>query len=138
MSRKLIRFATVFCTLLFVGVSGLFADTPRAEAGYWNDLVNGVKELGELPSDVKELKVNYQVTLDKLDEAQGTLEAYRKQNEELIERNKELAATVSALNEAQQIREANARKTRIMLLTGGALLAGYFILLRVVRLVLRR
>ncbi|MFD1177425.1 hypothetical protein ACFQ3W_14105 [Paenibacillus puldeungensis] len=138
MSRKLIRIVTVFCTILFVGVSGLFVGTPRAEAGYWNDLVNGVKELGELPSDVKELKVNYQVTLDKLDEAQGTLEAYRKQNEELIERNKELAATVSALNEAQQVREANARKTRIMLLTGGALLAGYFIILRVVRLVLRR
>lgn len=138
MSRKMIRIMTLFCTILFVSVSGLFAGTPHADAGYWNDLVNGVKELGELPADVKELKANYQVTLDKLDDAQGTLEAYRKQNEELIERNKELAATVSALNEAQQVREANARKTRVMLLTAGALLAGYFITLRVVRFVLRR
>lgn len=94
--------------------------------------------LSELPNDINEIKENYQVTLDKLEEAQGTLEAYRQQNEELMASNRELAATVSALTEAQEVRDAKARKTRIMLITGAALLAGYFILLRVIRVVLRR
>ncbi|MNC51164.1 hypothetical protein D3C75_1004450 [compost metagenome] len=76
--------------------------------------------------------------MDKLEETEGELESFRQQNVELMERNKELAATVSSLSEAQQIREANAKKTRIMLFTGLALFVGYFIMLRIVRLVLRR
>ncbi|RCX16172.1 hypothetical protein DFP94_11329 [Fontibacillus phaseoli] len=130
------------CALLVCGillVCGLvLPGQPRAYAGYFSDLYQGVKELSELPSEVNELKANYQMTQDKLAEAESTMEAYRQQNEALLEQNRELSASVAALTEAQQAREANARKTRILILTGVLLLAGYFILLRVIRLVLRR
>ncbi|MCA1292602.1 hypothetical protein LBW89_06185 [Paenibacillus sp. alder61] len=109
-----------------------------AHAGIFSDFYQGAKELSELPGEVNELKANYEMTLDKLSEAESTLESYREQNEALMEQNRELAASVTALTEAQQKREANARKTRILILTGIALLAGYFLLLRVIRLLLRR
>lgn len=122
-----------------------FGSANRANAGVWNDWVNGVKELSQLPAEVNELKADYAATADKLEEARGTLEetqstldAFRRQNEELIERNRELTATVAALTEAQQTRDANARKMRVMLFTAAGLFAGYFIVLRVIRLVLRR
>lgn len=135
MKQRMVYIVSVFfAAMLIAGTMG----ASRANAGYFDDFLKGVKVLSELPNDVNEIKENYQVTLDKLEEAQGTLEAYRQQNEELMASNKELAATVSALTEAQEIREANARKTRIMIITGAALLAGYFILLRVIRFVLRR
>ncbi|MNE42468.1 hypothetical protein D3C80_1365940 [compost metagenome] len=116
----------------------LFGGAKPAQAGYWNDLVNGVKELSQLPSEVNELKENYDATVDKLEETQGELENFRRQNEELMERNRELAATVSSLSEAQQIRDTNAQKTRVILLTGLGLFIGYFIMLRIIRLMLRR
>ncbi|AZK44872.1 hypothetical protein [Paenibacillus lentus] len=135
MKQRMIRIVSIiFTAMLVIG----FLGAPRAGAGYIDDFLKGVKVLSELPNEVNEIKENYQVTLDRLEEAQGTLEAYRQQNEELMASNKELAATVSALTEAQEIREANARKTRIMIITGVALLAGYFILLRVIRFVLRK
>lgn len=131
------RSQSLFILVPLVGVL-LFGGANRADAGYWNDLFDGVKELSQLPAEVHELKADYQLTLDKLEEAQGTLETFRQQNEELIERNQELAATVAALTEAQQIRDANARKTRILLFTALALFAGYFVVLRIVRVALRR
>ncbi|MNP67899.1 hypothetical protein D3C76_1637870 [compost metagenome] len=94
--------------------------------------------MSQLPSEVNELKENYDATLDKLEETQGELENFRRQNEELMERNRELAATVSSLSEAQQIRDTNAQKTRVILLTGLGLFIGYFIMLRIIRLMLRR
>ncbi|MGG4554921.1 hypothetical protein [Paenibacillus humicus] len=135
MKQGLVRIVSVVLAAVFF--AGLTCAS-RAEAGYFDDFFKGVKVLSELPNDINEIKENYQVTLDKLEEAQGTLEAYRQQNEELMASNRELAATVSALTEAQEVRDAKARKTRIMLITGAALLAGYFILLRVIRVVLRR
>ncbi|WP_334074726.1 hypothetical protein [Paenibacillus sp. A14] len=125
-----------------IGVSLIFGPflpgESRAHAGFFSDFYKGAKEISELPGEVNELKANYEMTQDKLAEAESTLEAYRAQNEALMEQNRELAASVTALTEAQQKREASARKTRILILTGVALLAGYFILLRVIRLLLRR
>ncbi|MNJ45667.1 hypothetical protein D3C77_407740 [compost metagenome] len=137
-NRRIGRIGIVSIVVAALLFGGLVCGATRADAGYFDDFLKGVKALSELPNDVNEIKANYQVTLDKLEEAQGTLEAYRQQNEELMASNKELAATVSALTEAQQVREANARKMRIMIITGVALLAGYFILLRVIRFVLRK
>ncbi|MEK5162228.1 hypothetical protein NYE69_07785 [Paenibacillus sp. FSL R5-0527] len=126
--------------LILVPLAGglLFGGGKPAEAGYWNDFWGGVNELSQLPSEVSELKADYQNALDKLDATQETLESFRWQNEELMARNRELAATVSALTEAQQIRDANARKIRVMVFAGLALFAGYFIVLRLIRLALRR
>ncbi|GJM72647.1 hypothetical protein HMSSN036_48630 [Paenibacillus macerans] len=99
--------------LILVPLAGglLFGGGKPAKAGYWNDFWGGVNELSQLPSEVSELKADYQNTLDKLNATQETLESFRRQNEELMARNRELAATVSALTEAQQIRDANARKS---------------------------
>lgn len=126
--------------LILVPLAGglLFGGGKPAEAGYWNDFWSGVNELSQLPSEVSELKADYQNTLDKLDATQETLESFRRQNEELMARNRELAATVSVLTEAQQIRDANARKIRVMAFAGLVLFAGYFVVLRLVRLALRR
>ncbi|GAA0134616.1 hypothetical protein YSY43_14560 [Paenibacillus sp. YSY-4.3] len=135
MKQGLMRIVSaVMAAVFFAGLT----NASYAEAGYFDDFFKGVKVLSELPNDINEIKENYQVTLDRLEEAQGTLEAYRQQNEELMASNKELAATVTALTEAQEIRDAKAHKTRIMLITGAALIAGYFILLRVIRVVLRK
>lgn len=135
---------TLLMTVLLLDAS-CFESANRAHAGAWNDWVNGVKELSQLPAEVNELKDDYAATVDKLEQAQGTLaetqdalEMFRQQNEELMERNRELSATVNALTEAQQTRDANARKMRILLFTAAGLFAGYFILLRVVRFALRR
>ncbi|MEF2966188.1 hypothetical protein V3851_10135 [Paenibacillus sp. M1] len=111
---------------------------PRAHANYFTDLYKGVKELTELPDEVNELKAGYQMTQDKLVEAESALEAYRQQNEALLAQNRELTASVEALTQAQQAREANARKTRVLIITGVLLLAGYFVLLRIIRFALRR
>lgn len=129
--------ALLVCSVLLAG-GPLLPNQPRAHAGYFSDLYKGVKELSELPDEVNELKASYQMTQDKLAEAESTMEAYRQQNEALLEQNRELSASVAALMEAQQAREASARKTRILILTGVLLLAGYFILLRIIRVVLRR
>lgn len=129
--------ALLVCSVLLAG-GPLLPNQSRAHAGYFNDLYKGVKELSELPDEVNELKASYQMTQDKLAEAESTMEAYRQQNEALLEQNRELSASVAALTEAQQAREASARKTRILILTGVLLLAGYFILLRIIRVVLRR
>ncbi|WP_178024182.1 hypothetical protein [uncultured Paenibacillus sp.] len=138
------RIIALAAAFLFAG--GLFlAGASQAEAGYFNDLVDGVKELSQLPSEVNALKDDYAATVDKLEQAQGALaetqdalETFRQQNEELMERNRELSATVNALTEAQQTRDANAHKMRILLFTAAGLFAGYFILLRAVRFALRR
>ncbi|RRJ63763.1 hypothetical protein EHV15_13105 [Paenibacillus oralis] len=137
MNRNRKRGVPVLILVLLAG-GLLFGGGKPAEAGYWNDFWSGVNELSQLPSEVSELKADYQNTMDKLDATQETLENFRRQNEELMERNRELAATVSALTEAQQTRDANTRKIRVLLFTGLALLAGYFIVLRLVRLALRR
>lgn len=126
----------IFCVLLVCAL--LLPVQSRAYAGYFNDLYQGVKELSELPDEVNELKISYQMTQDKLTEAETAIEQYRLQNEELIKQNQELAASVAALTESQQAREASAHKTRVLILTGVILLIGYFLLLRLVRLVLRR
>lgn len=126
----------VFCLLLACAL--LLPVQSRAYAGYFSDLYQGVKELSELPDEVSELKISYQMTQDKLAEAETAIEQYRLQNEELMKQNQELAASVAALTESQQAREASAHKTRVLILTGVILLVGYFLLLRLIRLVLRR
>ncbi|WP_059042520.1 hypothetical protein [Paenibacillus rubinfantis] len=138
------RIIALASTAFFAGALFL-AGTNQAEAGYFNDLMDGVKELSQLPSEVNALKADYAATVDKLEQAQGALtetqdalEVFRLQNEQLMERNRELSATVHALTEAQQARDANARKMRILVITAAGLFAGYFILLRVIRFALRR
>ncbi|MBP2001673.1 FtsZ-binding cell division protein ZapB [Paenibacillus shirakamiensis] len=111
---------------------------PRAEAGYFDDLFKGVKDITELPNEVNALKKDYQHTMDKLDEATSTLDAYKVQNEQLIAQNQKLTETVQTLMDAEQSRQTSSKRIRSLIVTGIILLVGYFVLLRVLRLVLRR
>lgn len=129
------KMALALLPMLCVGALYL---APTANAGYFNDLFNGVQEISELPSEVSQLKEEYKSTVSKLDEAKGTLESYRQQNEALIQQNKKLTETVQSLMDAEAERQASSKRIRVLLITGAALLAGYFILLRVLRVVLRR
>lgn len=119
--------------------SGLYIPAaPHAQAGFFSDMYQGIKDISELPSEVNELKESYQQTQDKLEEANATLEAYRQQNEALLEQNRELTESVAALTAAQLNRENQSRKLRVMMVTGVLLIAGYFIVLRLIRVLLRR
>lgn len=131
--------------LLAAGVllSGLTA--PRAEASYFSDMYNGIKEFSELPSDINKLKEDYNTTSRQLQEARSDLDSYREQskalttqNEQLAEQNRALSATVSELSAVNKAREATTHKLRIMLYTALGLFAGYFVFIRLVRFKLRR
>lgn len=129
--------------LVFVAAAAAWSSlyipaAPHAQAGFFSDMYNGIKDITELPSEVNELKESYQQTRDKLEEANATLEAYRQQNEALLEQNRELTESVAALTMAEQNRENQSRKLRIMIITGVLLVAGYFVVLRLIRLLLRR
>ncbi|MNH86085.1 hypothetical protein D3C87_462340 [compost metagenome] len=131
-------FRKIIFALLPMLCAGALYITPSANAGYFNDLFNGVQEISELPSEVNELKEEYKSTVSKLEAAQGTMESYRQQNEALIQQNKKLTETVQSLMDQEAARQASSKRIRVLLITGAALLAGYFILLRVLRVVLRR
>lgn len=147
------RRSTLLIIIVATGWSSLYLPAaPQAHAGYFSDMYKGIKELTELPGEVNELKENYQMTQDKLEEAHATLketsatleetsatlEAYRQQNEALIAQNRELSESVTALTLAQQARENQVRKMRTMIITGVLLIAGYFVVLRLIRVLLRR
>ncbi|RUT31566.1 hypothetical protein EJP77_09195 [Paenibacillus zeisoli] len=131
-------FRKMVLLLLPMLCAGALYLTPSAHAGYFNDLFDGVQEMSELPGEVNKLKEEYKSTVSKLEEAQGTMESYRQQNEALIQQNKKLTETVQSLMDAEADRQASSKRIRVLLITGAALLAGYFILLRVLRVVLRR
>ncbi|MBU5673518.1 hypothetical protein [Paenibacillus brevis] len=132
--RALLLFVTAVaaCSSLYIPAA------PHAQGGFFSDMYQGIKDITELPSEVNELKESYRQTQDKLEEANATLEAYRQQNEALLEQNRELTESVAALTMAQQVRENQSRKLRIMILTGVLLIAGYFVVLRLIRVLLRR
>lgn len=135
---KICLFRKITLALSILLSAGTLYNTSSAHAGYFDDLFNGVQEISELPAEVNQLKQEYKNTMNKLEEAQGAMESYRKQNEALIEQNKKLTDTVQALSDAEAAREASSKRIRLLLIVGAALLLGYFILLRVLRVVLRR
>ncbi|GIP23643.1 MULTISPECIES: hypothetical protein [Paenibacillus] len=137
MKRSLPHTKITIVLFLLLSLGALYSPS-SAHAGYLDDFFSGVQEITEIPAEVNQLKQEYKKTVNKLEEAQGTVEAYRKQNEALMEQNKKLNQTVQALTEAEKDREASSKRIRILVITGAALLLGYFILLRVLRVVLRR
>lgn len=117
---------------------GLIFSAPTANAGYFNDVYDGIKAFSELPTDMNQLKKEYENQAQKLSNAEATLQTYQSQNEALVKQNKELTETVKALNAAQEAREATTHKLRILLYTAIGLFIGYFIFMRVLRMVLRK
>lgn len=139
---------------LFIISIFFLADPSGAEAGLWSS----IKSFTELPGEVKELKQHYEETQAQLEQANASLkeandslketystleqanasiEAYRLQNDRLMEQNRTLTAMVLELQQAEEVRKAYTKKTRTLLWTGFGLLAGYFVLLRMIRLAMR-
>ncbi|MBE9915353.1 hypothetical protein G8C92_15130 [Paenibacillus donghaensis] len=128
--RKIAIFILLLCGLLFVGSS--------ANANYFEDFYNGVEKFSELPGKVNDLKESYQQTLEELDRAKENAKAFEEQNAQLIEQNRQLAETVDQLKEANELKEAKARKFKRMLIAVIVLVAGYFIGIRLLRFAMQR
>jgi len=124
--------------MLFLMIWGLLLAGSSAHANYFHDFYNGVEKFSDLPGEVNQLKESYQETLDELDQAKQNAKAFEEQNVQLVEQNRQLAETVNQLKEVNELKDAKARKFKIMLITVILLVIGYFVLIRVLRFVMRR
>ncbi len=136
---------------LLLGLLLLPAGRPAHAWEPFDNFVNGLEMFGQLPSEVNELKQGYDETVDKLEDAQADIQAYRddmdtyrsqitelsEQNQRLDEQNKQLQDTVALLNAAQQDRDRSARTMKFVIFALVGLFVGYFLLIRVLRLGLR-
>lgn len=130
----------------------LFGSVPSpAHAG----VVDRVKDFIQLPGQVSDLKEQYDETRKQLDDAanqlgevtrqsQETIEQYREserrlreENERLAKQNEQLAQAVTGLQNAEQQRADQSKRTWTMIWTGVGLIALYFLISRLFRLVLR-
>lgn len=137
---KLRRFTikATLLTLLFAVAVSLYEDGRSAHAGYFDDVYDNFQQFSELPNEINELKSRYQRALQDLDRARIDTEVYQKQNADLAEQNRQLTAMVEQLQEAEAARERNSDRFRTIAITAVALLAGYFIITRVLRFGMRR
>ncbi|KAA9004789.1 hypothetical protein F4V43_09110 [Paenibacillus spiritus] len=122
-----------------------------ASANYFNDIYKGLEKFSELPSDVSELQESYKETMNELgetkesldqtrselNEARTEMETYRNQNAELQEQNRQLTAMIGELRDDRAARENYIHRLKVTVFTGLGLIAGYFILIRLVRFGMR-
>ncbi|MFP4978173.1 hypothetical protein ACE6ED_22400 [Paenibacillus sp. CN-4] len=142
-----------FRILLTAGLlSGLIGIAPsRASANVFGDMYNGLEQFSELPGEVNRLQESYRETVDELNKARQDLNetrdtldnaveemnAYRTENAELAEQNRKLTQMVDELRDERAAREKYIRRIRVTVFTGIGLLAGYFVLVRLIRLGMR-
>lgn len=124
--------------LLFILIAGLLVAVPSAHANYFQDFYNGVEKFSDLPGQVNQLNESYQETLDELDRTKQNAKAFEEQNAQLMEQNRQLAETVSQLKQINEQKEAKAKKLKVTLITVILLVAGYFVGIRLLRLLMRR
>ncbi|MDT3427154.1 septal ring factor EnvC (AmiA/AmiB activator) [Paenibacillus forsythiae] len=124
---------------------------PAAHANIFNDLYRGVEQFSELPDQMNDLQDSYQQTvnelkqtkdelgqtIDELDETQNQLEAYRSENSLLQKQNQQLTVMIDELRDERAARESYIRRLKTTALTGLGLIAGYFVLVRLIRLFMR-
>lgn len=91
------------------------------------------------------MQESYKQTLEQLNQAsaqlgqaQASVEAFKAQNEQLLAQNQKLTDMVSKLQNEQDARTATARRIQTMVITVVSLIAGYFLLIRVMRWGMRR
>ena len=138
-NKKLLNISSLrTISMLFLMIWGLLLAGSSAHANYFHDFYNGVEKFSDLPGEVNQLKESYQETLDELDQAKQNAKAFEEQNVQLVEQNRQLAETVNQLKEVNELKDAKARKFKIMLITVILLVIGYFVLIRVLRFVMRR
>ncbi|MBY9081305.1 hypothetical protein KIH86_25650 [Paenibacillus sp. HN-1] len=111
--------------------------SPAAHANVFNDMYKGLEQFSELPDQVNELKDSYQQTLNELDQTKSQLENYRSENVTLQEKNQQLTKMLDELRDERADRERYIRRLKVTALTGLGLVAGYFILTRLIRFGMR-
>ncbi|WNS41268.1 hypothetical protein [Paenibacillus sp. MMS20-IR301] len=150
-------FRLLASALLLTGIS-LGYGAPAAKANYFTDLYNGLQSFSELPGEVNKLQESYQQTADELrqtkedlstavDELGQTKEqlsqsldqmaAYQAQNAALQEQNRQLSLVVDELKNDRTARENYYQRIKVTVITGLALILGYFLLIRLLRLTMR-
>lgn len=133
------RTVSVFLLMILITSHTLLYDSGRtAHAGYFNDVYNNFQQFSELPNEINELKNSYQKALQDLDRARIDSEMYQKQNADLAEQNRQLTHMVEQLQETENARGQKADRIKTVVITAVALLAGYFVLTRVLRFGMRR
>lgn len=143
--------------LLLLGISACFP-AASAEANYFSDLYNGLQSFSELPGEVNRLQQNYKETVEELQQTKEQLgqtvdalgetqsqlgqsleqmDTYRAQNEALQEQNRQLSLVVDELNNDRTVRENYYNRIKVTMITGLALILGYFLIIRLLRLTMR-
>ncbi|WP_052410080.1 coiled-coil domain-containing protein [Paenibacillus durus] len=124
---------------------------PAAHANIFGDLYRGMEQFSELPDQVNDLQESYHQTvdelertknelgqtMDELDNTKNQLEAYHSENTSLQEQNRQLTVMIDELRDERAARESYIHRLKVTSLTGLGLVAGYFILTRVIRLGMR-
>lgn len=156
-SLKRKRMKLLSAVLLLLGIfSSLPA--PVAEANYFSDLYKGLQNFSELPGEVNKLQENYQQTVEELQQTKNELgetinalgetqsqlgqslqemQTYRDQNAALQEQNRQLSQVVEELKNDRTARENYYNRIKVTVITGFALLVGYFLLIRLLRFGMR-
>lgn len=122
----------------FIVLSGLLTSQTMAHAGWWEDYKNGIETFTNLPQEVNELKEGYDQALNKLDQAQSNIEAYRTENARLAEQNALLAQTVEQLKQSEANRAQSARFWKGLVFTAIGIIVLFFVSTRLIRFGLRR
>ncbi|AIQ50893.1 hypothetical protein [Paenibacillus sp. FSL R7-0331] len=143
--------------LLLLGIS-VCLPAPAAKANYFSDLYNGLQSFSELPGEVNRLQQNYQQTVEELQQTKDQLgqtvdalgetqnqlgqtleqmETYRTQNEALQEQNRQLSLVVDELKNDRTQREHYFNRIKVTVITGIALILGYFVIIRLLRFTMR-
>lgn len=143
--------------LLLLGLS-VYLPAPAAEANYFSDLYNGLQNFSELPGEVNKLQQSYQETVEELQQTKDQLgqtvdalgetqnqlgqtleqmETYRAQNEALQEQNRQLSLVVDELKNDRTERENYYNRIKVTVITGIALILGYFVIIRLLRFMMR-
>lgn len=122
----------------FIVLSGLLTSQTMANAGWWEDYKNGIETFTNLPQEVNELKEGYDQALNKLDQAQSNIEAYRTENARLAEQNALLAQTVEQLKQSEANRAQSARFWKGLVFTAIGIVVLFFVSTRLIRFGLRR
>ncbi|MDP4099004.1 hypothetical protein OIN60_19960 [Paenibacillus sp. P96] len=126
----------VLAAALLASVQLSFPDS--VQATNWNDILEGWERYSNLPEEVNQLHESYQQTQEQLQQAQENLKSYQEQNAQLLEQNRKLTETVTELTRQQQRRAAALHRNKIIFWTSLGLLIGYFVLIRLMRYLMKR